>query len=347
MKRWIGADGSPTANPATYLYYEGWNLIQEGASATQMQRLYVHGARVDEIVASASYVTGQWYYHHYDGRTHCILLTATDPATGQPVIAEQYAYDAFGWPRIFDKNGAALAASATGNRFLFTGREWLPELKLYDYRNRHYHPELGRFLQPDPLHFGGKDLNLYRYCHNDPINHTDPFGLTDVKVDPKVQAMGVYLAVRLYAISRGRFDHLDRTQAILSVNGVLIGGKVTFGKIQYKGSESRTFERTGLRTEDVPEPPEGARSRGIAHLHNDINGNATTNPSDKDYNAVRSLKVPMFFISETSASKQIVRMIVPQVEGTRPQVHDLPVPNMREIMAGKFGSDGRGDGRKY
>jgi RHS repeat-associated protein len=67
--------------------------------------------------------------------------------------------------------------SPFGNRFLFTGREWLSDLKLYDYRNRMYQPELGRFLQPDPKEFGAGDYNLYRYCHNDPINHSDPMGL--------------------------------------------------------------------------------------------------------------------------------------------------------------------------
>ena len=35
----------------------------------------------------------------------------------------------------------------------------------------------GRFLQPDPKHFAAGDYNLYRYCHNDPVNHTDPDGL--------------------------------------------------------------------------------------------------------------------------------------------------------------------------
>ncbi len=40
-----------------------------------------------------------------------------------------------------------------------------------------YQPELGRFLQPDPKQFEAGDYNLYRYCHNDPINKTDPLGL--------------------------------------------------------------------------------------------------------------------------------------------------------------------------
>jgi RHS repeat-associated protein len=44
--------------------------------------------------------------------------------------------------------------------------------------NRMYQPELGRFLQPDPKQFGAGDYNLYRYCHNDPVNKSDPTGLT-------------------------------------------------------------------------------------------------------------------------------------------------------------------------
>jgi RHS repeat-associated protein len=67
--------------------------------------------------------------------------------------------------------------SPWGNRFLFTGREWIRELGLYDFRNRMYQPELGRFMQPDPKEFAAGDYNLYRYCHYDPVNNTDPSGL--------------------------------------------------------------------------------------------------------------------------------------------------------------------------
>ncbi|MDQ2948771.1 MAG: hypothetical protein M3Y27_22995 [Acidobacteriota bacterium] len=56
--------------------------------------------------------------------------------------------------------------NAYGNRFLFQGREWLADLQLYDFRHRLYHPELGRFIQPDPKEFAAGDYNLYRFCHN-------------------------------------------------------------------------------------------------------------------------------------------------------------------------------------
>lgn len=48
--------------------------------------------------------------------------------------------------------------------------------------NRHYDPQQGRFTQVDPAGIRSasivnpQTLNLYAYCTNDPINHTDPTG---------------------------------------------------------------------------------------------------------------------------------------------------------------------------
>ena len=182
VKRWIGTSGDVYSNPATYFHYDGWNLLQEGNNAWGPARVYVHGNRVDEIVWSYNTFTGEQAFHHYDARGHATLLT--DSSSN---ILEQYEYDAFGQPYFYDANGNSIGAydaqgrwagySLFGNRFLFTGREWLSDVKLYDYRNRMYQPELGRFLQPDPKEFAVADYNLYRYCHNDPVNKNDPFGL--------------------------------------------------------------------------------------------------------------------------------------------------------------------------
>jgi RHS repeat-associated protein len=171
VKRVVG----PNANSgtATYLYYDGWNLIQEGPAAGYADRQYVHGARVDEIVKQITPGNDWQRFFHYDARTHCTLQT---DASGN--IVEQYVYNAFGTPHFYNAVGTEIGYSPWGNRFLFTGREWLRDLKLYDYRNRLYQPELGRFMQPDPKEFGAGDYNLYRYCHNDPVNRSDPSGLS-------------------------------------------------------------------------------------------------------------------------------------------------------------------------
>jgi RHS repeat-associated protein len=162
----------PVGSGATFFYYDGGNLVQEGPSGASASRNYVHGARMDEIVKQIT--PGNWSerYFHYEARGHCAFQT--DPAGN---IMEQYDYGAFGWPYVYDANGNNLGYSPFGNRFLFTGREWLSDLKLYDFRNRMYQPELGRFMQPDPKEFDAGDYNLYRYCHNDPVNKADPFGL--------------------------------------------------------------------------------------------------------------------------------------------------------------------------
>lgn len=81
-----------------------------------------------------------------------------------------------------------MPSSSWNNRFLFTGREWLRDLRLYDYRARLYNPELARFMQPDPKEFSAGDYNLYRYCHNDPVNRSDPTGLQEserIRDDPQ------------------------------------------------------------------------------------------------------------------------------------------------------------------
>jgi uncharacterized protein RhaS with RHS repeats len=83
----------------------------------------------------------------------------------------------------------------------------LHELGIYDYRHRYYNPELGRFLQTDPVGlqtegeklnagqkalfwagtapeaFSTSEMNLFRYCHNDPVNRSDPLGLAGIHVD--------------------------------------------------------------------------------------------------------------------------------------------------------------------
>ncbi len=87
----------------------------------------------------------------------------------------------FGCQVLLAPDGTSRSESANGVRFLFTGREYLTPLGLYDYRHRAYSPTLGRFLQVDPLRFKPNDLNVYRYCFNEVIVCFDPWGLCSFK----------------------------------------------------------------------------------------------------------------------------------------------------------------------
>jgi RHS repeat-associated protein len=131
---------------------------------------YVHGPEIDEILWKQN-TTGEVYFHH-DSLGSTIALTDETGA-----VVESYQYDAFGSFSIYGASNSALSASPRENRFLFTGREWIGEIGIYDYRNRIYSPELGRFLQTDPIRFGAGDVNLYRYVGNSPIDWVDEQGL--------------------------------------------------------------------------------------------------------------------------------------------------------------------------
>jgi RHS repeat-associated protein len=51
------------------------------------------------------------------------------------------------------------------------------ETGLYYLNARYYDPETGRFISSDDNLIGG--LNLFAYCHNNPINNFDPEGMYD------------------------------------------------------------------------------------------------------------------------------------------------------------------------
>ena len=52
---------------------------------------------------------------------------------------------------------------------------------------RYYDPSSGRFLTQDPLGTAGGQ-NLYAYCHNDPINFSDPLGLYPSRIPSREKA---------------------------------------------------------------------------------------------------------------------------------------------------------------
>jgi RHS repeat-associated protein len=166
-----------TVNGQTrHMVWDGWQLAEERAADNTLVARYIHGQGPDEILSRTD-AQGTTLYYHHDGLGNTLALTSD--TTGQ--VVERYSYDAFGTPHVYDAAFNPLPASLQDNRFLFTGREWIAELNLYDYRNRVYSAELGRFLQTDPIRFKAGDVNLYRYCGNDPVNSTDPDGLLNPK----------------------------------------------------------------------------------------------------------------------------------------------------------------------
>ena len=139
------------------------------ASVCNVLAHYYHGPVIDELLCRVT-ETNTVYYHH-DGLGSTVALT---DSTGN--VVESYTYDVYGQPSILSTTYQLLPTSAVINRFLFTSREYLADLALYDYRHRFYSPSLGRFLQTDPIRMDG-GINLYQYVGGNPVCWTDPLGL--------------------------------------------------------------------------------------------------------------------------------------------------------------------------
>jgi RHS repeat-associated protein len=159
-------DGDITTN-----IWDNWNLLEERTSGDGLRRLYFWGAASNEIVISWGPAYGDVTYFQ-DGRGNVTHLTGP----GNNVIEHYTYFPLFGQPTIDDGYGNLRGSSIVDNRFLFKGALFVPGPDIYDMRNRFFLPNLGRFMQSDPLGFDGGDMNLFRYCGNDPVNGSDPSG---------------------------------------------------------------------------------------------------------------------------------------------------------------------------
>ena len=158
----------------TWNVWDGWDLLEEYAKDRRIQlppgrtATYVHGT--GGLIAGSRGDQVLYYYQDASGSTSHL-------ADANGTLLEWYRYDLQGTPIFYDPNDNQLSASNYSVRHLFTGQQWYGDIGLYDLRNRFYSPDIGRFLQPDPIGFRGDRTNLYRYCRNNPVTRWDPLGL--------------------------------------------------------------------------------------------------------------------------------------------------------------------------
>ncbi|MGE5328494.1 MAG: RHS repeat-associated core domain-containing protein [Deltaproteobacteria bacterium] len=123
-------------------------------------------------------ITGYYFYNGH-GDT-----TTVAEAVYEDVLVSYY-YDAFGNPEtvqgsVYNSVYGSVYADRFDNPFLFAGYYWDSETGKYYLMARMYDPETARFLSEDERQYTKIDdplsLNLYVYCHNEPIMYTDPDG---------------------------------------------------------------------------------------------------------------------------------------------------------------------------
>ena len=123
----------------------------------------VGGLPVAAVTPAVDGATLTAVYYHHDGLGSTVAVTQG----GDSGASEAYTYSDFGAP------GAGSWAT-----YRYAGYRYDNETGLYYVNARYYNPNLGRFLQTDPIGLSG-GTNLYAYVGNDPINGIDPTGLCE------------------------------------------------------------------------------------------------------------------------------------------------------------------------
>jgi RHS repeat-associated protein len=144
--------------------WAGEQLIAEIITATQTAIRYDYLYYPGTYTPLAVRVEGQIYSYHCDHLGTPRMISAPD---GSIVWLADYA--SFGAARI--------THGSFRNPLRAPGQYFDEETGLHYNRFRYYSPELARYLSRDPLGFLA-DLNFYRYAANNPINNSDPLGLS-------------------------------------------------------------------------------------------------------------------------------------------------------------------------
>ena len=126
--------------------------------------------------------SGSAAYFDFDALGSTVGLTDS----GGSYINE-YAYAPFG--------GMLKSIENVPNPFEFIGREGVmnDDNGLSFMRARYYAPDLGRFLAQDPIRLDSQDANLYRYAGNNPVDYSDPSGLTRREKHPGSWPKGAWM----------------------------------------------------------------------------------------------------------------------------------------------------------
>ena len=178
-----GLSGTITNGTTDYLYAPGnQQCIEERNASDDPAKHYVWGIYIDELLQQRDDPSGlaagpDDYYALPD-----LLYRNTALTDSSPTIVEAYDTDAYGNTLIFDAAGSggdwwADDADITDQpscAFIFTGRRYEAETRLYFVRRRYYSPSLGGFIGRDPIGFED-GMNLY-WAHFVPSG-TDPMGL--------------------------------------------------------------------------------------------------------------------------------------------------------------------------
>jgi len=192
------------------------------------------------LMVFASPATAETYFYHNDH-----LGTPQALTDGDRSIVWQAEYDPFG------KATETVATVEQNQRF--PGQYLDRETGLHYNYFRTYDPEIGRYLESDPIGLGG-GMNTYGYAYQNPVLYTDPTG----EFVPAIVWWAASAAWAAFEIAGSAYDAYDTygtiTNECSSKTEKAVAGGLFAAGIFLPGAGYSKIDDVAKRTFDSPDP---------------------------------------------------------------------------------------------
>ncbi len=175
LGRRIVRDPVGSANTVDDYYNDQWQLLTEVKNGAVDAIYQWHPYYIDALNLRMRSSDMHWFTHDANYNVTAVI---DDTAN----VLERYSYTPYGEVTYLepDFDVDVDQISDIANNHLYTGRERDPETGLQLNRERYYAPNLGRWINRDPISYDGSSYNLYQYVGSQPSDFGDPHGLSDI-----------------------------------------------------------------------------------------------------------------------------------------------------------------------
>ncbi len=169
---------TPTGGSTRDFYFSAaWQVLEERVGGTARVQYVWSPVYVDALVlrdrdADSNGSLEERLWVQQDANWNVTALV-----DGSGAVVERYGYDPYGTVTVLTPSWGSRSSSSYGWLYLHQGGRLDTTSGLYEFRFRWYSPSLARWLQPDPLGFGGGGIDFYLVVGDRPVSAVDPSGL--------------------------------------------------------------------------------------------------------------------------------------------------------------------------
>lgn len=175
--KYISFEYSSTGVRVKKSIYQSGNIVRE---LKYLDEFIYEGGQISSVSNAEGrvrFVQGAAKYEYFIKDHLGNVRVSFEEESGQAVVRQESSYYAFGMQH------SPISKPADPNSALFnSGSEWLADFDndpdLYSTFFRNYDPVLGRFNGVDPMATEYADFSVYNFAFNNPVNFSDPTGLS-------------------------------------------------------------------------------------------------------------------------------------------------------------------------